>query len=164
MAWLGSRRETEDGALRDSFRVLPVETEDASASGIHHDEDGVSWSALVERGVRVNLDVRISRDGDLYVESWHVSRVLEDNDSGLYADIFRGEADLPVGAESVAFGSVPEPSDEFVKADSDESRGDGNEDASSDTEHDAEHSDWSHVLGRLLTPQRVRLTLSGAAV
>lgn len=154
------RRESEYRTLVNALRPVPVDSEHSGARVGNHNQDRVAWSANIDRGVRVQLELRVTGDGDVYVESFSATDVLNDGEFDSQSRVMVDPGDVPVRGEAFSGGTLSEDSDRFVNSDGSARCYDGDEDTAPDG-HGSDSTDpWAPVVGSILRlPDMVRLSL-----
>lgn len=143
---------------------LPVGPDEIDASGawrVHKHKEGIAWAHKVEFGSRVHLEVRVTADGHVYVESVSVAGVLDQEEPAGEPFGGRVAAEAPSGdTSSLVDGAVD-------GADTLSDRGDGDSGYHSDgdaLQHGAERIPWDVYVGRSLALEAsVRLELRAVA-
>lgn len=154
------RREPVD-YMRPALPVDPSDAEQTGSGAPNVDQEHVVWFADIEPGVRVNLELRLTRDGQAHVTSFRVSDVLNDDRPSADAGAPGGGSDDPLSGTSIVGGAVSEDAGALAESDGDDRRHHGDEDAAADV-HAAEGI-WERIAEKAYGPRQVRVSVSAVA-
>lgn len=145
---------------RLSATIRPSDAEQSRAGTFDHDKETVAWSADVEPGVRVNLELRVTSDRHVYVDSVRVTNIGDECEAGS-GPFEREEPNIEVGDPSTLDGTSPQPVSPLVQSRNDNGGDNGDKQR---LPHDSEPTDWPILLGRVVSAhsgRSVRLALLG---
>lgn len=127
-AWTALDRHPVSG-VGSPAAVAPSDARNAGPGIDDLNEKPIAWSAVVKPGVRVHLELAVSSEGELYVESVRFADVGDPAEPGPIGSIGR---DLPVGYAPTIRAALAKDSHSFAQTDRDGRRGDGDDHASPD--------------------------------
>lgn len=144
---------------------LPVRPHEADATGawaVHDQQEGVAWAQNVEFGSRVHLELRVTVEGHVYVESVRVSDVLDHEEPADHPGPGGETSQTPTGDTATPVDVVPDRTNPLSDPRDGESSDDGDENV---LPHDPHATGWDTAIATMFAqPTHLRLELRTAAV